>query len=78
MVTMDEAVPCFVAKRPEPTSVHQGTTDDGIRLNLFFRPGYRPEFLATDPEARVRFPALQHFLGSSGSATEPTQPREYN
>jgi hypothetical protein len=34
------------------------------------------EFLATDPEARVRFPALQK--KSSGSGTGSTQPREYN
>jgi hypothetical protein len=32
--------------------------------------------LATDPEARVRFPALQK--KSSGSGTGSTQPREYN
>jgi hypothetical protein len=42
------------------------------------------EFLATDPEARVRFPALPDFLrkkkkeNSSGSGTVSTQPREYN
>jgi hypothetical protein len=44
------------------------------------------EFLATDPEARVRFPALPDFLkekkekkeNSSGSGTGSTQPREYN
>jgi hypothetical protein len=34
--------------------------------------------LATDPEARVRFPALPDFLRSSGSGTGSTQPREYN
>jgi hypothetical protein len=28
------------------------------------------EFLATDPEVRVRFPALTYFLRSSGSGTE--------
>jgi hypothetical protein len=39
---------------------------------------YWPEFLATDPEVRVRFPALPHFLRSSGSGTGSTQPREYN
>jgi hypothetical protein len=33
------------------------------------------EFLATDPEARVRFPALPK--NSSGSGTGSTQPREY-
>jgi hypothetical protein len=33
------------------------------------------EFLATDPEVRVRFPALPDFLRSSGSGTGPTQPR---
>jgi hypothetical protein len=36
------------------------------------------EFLATDPEARVRFPALPNFLRSSGSGTGSTQPREDN
>jgi hypothetical protein len=34
------------------------------------------EFLATDPEARVRFPALLE--KSSGSGTESTQPHDYN
>jgi hypothetical protein len=36
------------------------------------------ELLATNPEVRVRFPALQNFLRSNGSATAPTQPRECN
>jgi hypothetical protein len=36
------------------------------------------EFLARDPEVRVRFAALPHFLRSSGSGTGSTQPREYN
>jgi hypothetical protein len=36
------------------------------------------EFLATDPEVRVRFPALPDFLRSNGSGTGSTQPREYN
>jgi hypothetical protein len=35
------------------------------------------EFLATDPEVRVPFPAL-HFLRSSGPGTASTQPRKYN
>jgi hypothetical protein len=35
------------------------------------------EFLATDPEARVRFPALPE-KKSSGCGTGSTQPREYN
>jgi hypothetical protein len=35
------------------------------------------EFLATDPEARVRFPALPEKKGSV-SGTGSTQPREYN
>jgi hypothetical protein len=35
------------------------------------------EFLATDTEVRVRFPALPDFL-SSGSGTGSTEPREYN
>jgi hypothetical protein len=36
------------------------------------------EFLAADPEVRVRFPALPDFVTSSGSGTGSTQPREYN
>jgi hypothetical protein len=32
------------------------------------------EFLAANPEVRVRFPALPHFLSSSGSGTGSTQP----
>jgi hypothetical protein len=35
-------------------------------------------FLATDPEVRVRIPALPDFLRSSGSGTGSTQPRDYN
>jgi hypothetical protein len=35
------------------------------------------EFLATDPEAWVGFPALPE-KKSSGSGTGSTQPREYN
>jgi hypothetical protein len=35
-------------------------------------------FLATDPEVRVRFPALPDFMRSSGSGTGSTQPREYS
>jgi hypothetical protein len=36
------------------------------------------EFLATDPEIRVRFPELSDFVTSSGSGKGSTQPREYN
>jgi hypothetical protein len=39
---------------------------------------YWSQFLATDPEVRVRFPALPDFLRSSGSGTGSTQPCEYN
>jgi hypothetical protein len=35
------------------------------------------EFLATDPEVRVQFPALSDFLRSNGSVTGSTQLREY-
>jgi hypothetical protein len=37
-----------------------------------------PDFLATDPEVRIRFPSLPDFLRSSGSGKGSTQPREYN
>jgi hypothetical protein len=36
------------------------------------------EFLATDPEDRVRFQALPDFLRSSGSGPGSTQPHGYN
>jgi hypothetical protein len=36
------------------------------------------QFLATDPEIRVRFPELPHFLRSSGSEMGSPQPRGYN
>jgi hypothetical protein len=36
------------------------------------------EFLATDPEVRVRFAVLPDFLRSSASGTGSIQPREYN
>jgi hypothetical protein len=34
----------------------------------------RAEFLAANPEVRVRFPALPDFLSSNGSGTGSTQP----
>jgi hypothetical protein len=40
--------------------------------------GLVSDFLATDPEVRVRFPALLYFLRIAGSGTGSTQPREYN
>jgi hypothetical protein len=40
--------------------------------------GLVSEYLATDPEVQVRFPALPDFLRSSGSGTGFTQPREYS
>jgi hypothetical protein len=36
------------------------------------------EFLATDAEVPVRFPALPDFLRSSGSGTGSSQPRDFN
>jgi hypothetical protein len=39
---------------------------------------YWSEFLAIDPEVRVRFLALPDFLRRSGSGTGSAQPREYN
>jgi hypothetical protein len=35
-------------------------------------------YLATDPEVWVRFPALPHFLSSSGSGTGSSQTHEDN
>jgi hypothetical protein len=37
-----------------------------------------PSGRTTDPEVRVRFPALPDFLRSSGSGKASTQPREYS
>jgi hypothetical protein len=34
------------------------------------------EFLATDPEVQVPFPALPDFMTNNGSGTVSTQPRE--
>jgi hypothetical protein len=39
---------------------------------------YWSAFLAADPEAQVRFPALPDFLRSNESGTGTTQPHEYN
>jgi hypothetical protein len=60
----------------------------GLNISLQFAVMYRrrvadsvdywPEFLATDPEVLVRFPALPDFLRSTGSGTGSTQPRKYN
>jgi hypothetical protein len=38
---------------------------------------YWSEFLATDPEARVRFLAVPDFMGNNGSETGFAQPRDY-
>jgi hypothetical protein len=40
--------------------------------------GLVSEFVATDPEVRVLFPALPNFLRSSEFGMGSTQPREYN
>jgi hypothetical protein len=42
------------------------------------RPPLWLEFLVTDPEVQVRFPALPDFLRSSRFGTGSIQPREYN
>jgi hypothetical protein len=47
----------------------------GIALNPVIK---WSEFLATDPEVPVRFPALPDFLRSRGSGTGFTQPRGDN
>jgi hypothetical protein len=44
---------------------------------MYFLFNVRSEFLATDPEVRVRFSALLYFLRSSGSGTRSTEPREH-
>jgi hypothetical protein len=49
-------------------------------VSLFKRTSvvYWSDFLAADPEVRVRFPVLPEFLRSNGSGTASTQPNEYN
>jgi hypothetical protein len=60
-------------KKPLDTlNVIKFTINRGFKLT-----GTSIMFLATDPEARVRFPALPE-KKSSGSGTGSTQPREYN
>jgi hypothetical protein len=58
------------AKREERNYLELGQV-----INIYGR--YRIS-LPTDPEVRVRFPALPDFLRSSKSGTGSTQPREYN
>jgi hypothetical protein len=50
----------------------------GIGLGLTVSVVWWSEFPATDPEVRVRFPALSDFLRISESETGSTQPCEYN
>jgi hypothetical protein len=47
-------------------------------IYLFISFALWSEFLASDPEVRIRFPELPDFLRSSGSGTGSTLPREYN
>jgi hypothetical protein len=42
-----------------------------FEICLLLWPGYALEFLPTDPEIRVLFPALPNFLRSNGSGTGP-------
>jgi hypothetical protein len=61
--------------------VHRERSAEGLQKEYcpHHTPIFSPsEFLATDPEVRVRFPPLPDFLRSSGSGTGSTQPREYN
>jgi hypothetical protein len=75
-----------------PQCIDNRLTDGGKVVSLTHRPCSTPrniifllpvfvkwsEFLATDPEVRVRFPALPDFLSSSGSGTGSAQTRGYN
>jgi hypothetical protein len=63
----------------------QGTSEGGTWTtsahrwdNIFYSWMYKwSEFLATDPEVKVRFPVLTDFLRSSGTGTGSTQLCEY-
>jgi hypothetical protein len=62
----------IIISRPfaEATVINANFTEaEVIRVTV---PGY------ADPEIRIRFLALPDLLRSSGSGTEPTQPREHN
>jgi hypothetical protein len=61
-------------------SSYRTATNNFVKNNLLLTAFvvYRLEFLATDPEVQVRFPALTDFLRSSGSGTGYTQPCEHN
>jgi hypothetical protein len=57
----------------------EGGTKPASNYTFFYGKGttfvvYWSEFLATDPEVRVRFPALPDFLRSSGFGMGSTQP----
>jgi hypothetical protein len=52
-------------------------TYEGWLDNFHLQELLQAEFLATDSEVRVQFPALQDFLRSSSSGTGYTQPRGY-
>jgi hypothetical protein len=65
----DQAVPRAGLHTAEKREISLAPTGNLVRWS---------EFLATDPEVRVRFPALPHLLRSSGSGTGSTQRREYN
>jgi hypothetical protein len=55
------------------TALQKMASVDKLRPPLWFS---GQEFMATDPEVRVRFLALPDVLRSSGSETGYTQPRE--
>jgi hypothetical protein len=60
------------------SSFHQCVNWKFIFICIYTAPVIQwSEFLATDPEVRVRFPVLPEFL-SSLFGTGSTQPREYN
>jgi hypothetical protein len=50
----------------------------GGTISPFCPCGLWSEFLSTDPEVRIRFPALPDYLRNSGSGTGSTQPHECN
>jgi hypothetical protein len=60
-----------------PIRVHEGKIWPICYIFLTASVVWWSEFLATDPEARVRFPALPE-KKCSGSGTGSIQPREYN
>jgi hypothetical protein len=71
----EHSVQCFMSHYFTPWNEEIMIDYETCRPPLWF---LWSEFMVTNPEVRVRFPALPDFLRNSGSCRGSTQPREYN